>query len=267
VPSRRPRLVAELAHGCRELVVAIGFLTRLPIGRDADPGERARSVVFFPIVGIALGFAAARVAGMAAALVATERPDVAAMLAVLALTMIGNGAFQSAPASVVAALHHARGDRPRALGALRAGAVDSAGRIAVIVLLAAKMVALQAVAVSSRELVLMLAVLLGRWALVVQAYGSIPAEPEGLASSPIGKLEFNRFAVASVFAMGLTLALADAAGLVLLLIVGAQAIVLRILVHRWLGGVTVETGIAGAEVAETTVLCTCAGFSLWLAGS
>jgi adenosylcobinamide-GDP ribazoletransferase len=247
---RRSRLGRALAARWRELVAAIGFLTRAPIGKQASPEEIARGVVFFPPLGIALGLIAGWVAGALG-------PGPA--VAVLALA--SSAQFQLAPAATATALVRTRGDRAEALRTLRELAVGAPGWIALVLLLALKVAALALVAVGSRALALMLAALLGRWAVVVQAYGSLPAQPAGLPPPPISKLQFHEFAIASVIAMGLTLMLADAAGLVLLLIVGAEAIVLRILVHRWLGGVTGETSVAGGEIVEATVLVCCAALS------
>jgi len=251
---RRSRLGSALVARWRELLAAVGFLTRVPLGRQAGPEDIARGVVFFPPLGIALGL----LAGWATRWTAGVP---GAVLAVLVLTLASSAQFQLAPAAVATALLGLRRDREEALRILRELSVGRRGWVALALLLVLKAGSLALVAGVARSPVLMLAALLGRWAVVVQAYGSVPAQPAGLPPSPISRLQFHEFAIASVIAMGLTLILADAAGLVLLLIVGAQAIVLRILVHRWLGGVTGETSVAGGEIVEATVLLCCAALS------
>jgi cobalamin synthase len=99
-----------------------------------------------------------------------------------------------------------------------------------------------------------LAALLGRWGLVILAYGSQPAPGDGLAGRIVKQLGFNQFAVASVSTMALTLLLVDAVGLVLLFAVAAQTIGLRIAVHARRGGITGSSLGTAAVLGELTTL-------------
>ena len=107
---------------------------------------------------------------------------------------------------------------------------------------------------SSGTLAMPLAGLLGRWALVVLAYGSQPAPGDDVATRLVKQLGFNQFAVASVSAMALTLLLVDAIGLLLLFAVATQTIALRIVAHSRRGGVTRSVLGAGAALGELTTL-------------
>ena len=102
------------------------------------------------------------------------------------------------------------------------------GWVVLAALLAAKLAALEALGEHALGISLMLASMLARWALVVQAYGSIPMVADPFATALTRSLKFREFGTASVSAMALTLVLANAVGLVLLLAVAALTIVLRI---------------------------------------
>jgi adenosylcobinamide-GDP ribazoletransferase len=65
---------------------------------------------------------------------------------------------------------------------------------------------------------------------------------------------FREFGTASVFAFAVTLAWAEARGLVLVLAVAALTIGVRILAHRRLGGVTGDVLGAVAELGEALAL-------------
>ena len=111
---------------------------------------------------------------------------------------------------------------------------------------------------STLALAVVLAVVLGRWAMAVHAYGSIAAQPDDLAGAFVKQLQFNQFAVASVTAMAVTLAASNAMGVLLLFGVASVTIAFRIAVHGWLGGVTPATIRTAGELAETTALGLCA---------
>jgi len=264
-PEPRRPSAAWIAERVRELACAVGFLTRVAIARDAPPERLARAVVFFPLLGIALawiasGGGAAVQLLLAATGAAHPGGALGAWVSVLLLAAASSPSFTVAPASVATALRR-RVDRAQALHMLRTRKVDVTGKTAVALLWLAKGAALALVAPGARAVALVLAVLLGRWSLVVQAFGSIPAAPSELPPPPMAKLEFREFALTSVLAMALTFAVADALGLALVLLVAVETVALRILVHRWLGGVTTETSITGGEIAETSVLLCCAALS------
>ena len=109
---------------------------------------------------------------------------------------------------------------------------------------------------------MVLAVVLGRWAIVVQAYGSLAARPDDLAAVFVREMKFGQFGVASVSAMAAILVLSNAIGVLLLVGAATVTVGFRILVHRWLGGVAPTTLDAAAELAETIVLLLCAALVL-----
>ncbi|MFM8410672.1 MAG: hypothetical protein ACKOCT_10375 [Alphaproteobacteria bacterium] len=129
----------------------------------------------------------------------------------------------------------------------------SIASLAVAFLLVAKALAIAALHGRALGIALVLAGILGRWAQVVQAYGSIPRPGDSFAEALCRGCAFREFGIASVSAMLLVLALANAVGLVLLFAVAAGTIALRILAHRR-GGPSRTSIEAGGELAETTTL-------------
>jgi hypothetical protein len=81
-----------------------------------------------------------------------------------------------------------------------------------VIAVAAKIGALVALPPPARALSLVLAAVLGRWAMVVQCYGGAPAlGPD--ASPLVARARFREFGTASVLAIGTALVAADALGL------------------------------------------------------
>jgi len=247
--SRAARGAAAIV---RELRAALLYLTGTPSERLV-PVEVARGGAFFSALGFALG---ALVAG---ALLAAERvlpaPPVALGLALLAAT--SRGTLVRAAGRLARALLQS-GGRASRLAALDAPGIGASGVVAVGALTLAKGFALASLAGGTLALAVVLAVTLGRWALVVQAYGSLPARPDDFGAVLAREMKFREFGFASVTAMAVTLMLSNAMGVVLLIGVGTVTVALRILVHRVFGGVTATTVQAGGEIGETVALLLCA---------
>jgi hypothetical protein len=100
--------------------------------------------------------------------------------------------------------------------------------------------------------------MLGRWALVIVAYGSMPLAGDPLAARLVRAARFREFGIASVSAMAATLLLIDAIGLLLLFAVATGALALRIAVHSRSGGVSRPAIAAAPLLGEITTLLCCA---------
>jgi adenosylcobinamide-GDP ribazoletransferase len=207
-----------------EVGAAVGSLTLFErLARHASREALAGGLAFYPLVGLGLGAVAA---GVAAA-VATSAPPAAAPTGVLVLLILGRG----------------RGT-PGAFGIAMALAA-----------LATRMASLAALPAESRTVALLVAPMLGAWAIVVQCYGGVPGGASGPAAL-VGRARFREFGWASVTALGVTLALGDAVGLVLVLAAAATTVALRVYAYRRLGGLTGRLLAATRELVETVVLGT-----------
>src|SRR5262249_42049526 len=131
-------------------------------------------------------------------------------------------------------------------GLLRVGASPLLGAMLAIGTLAVRAWGLSALAEPGRAWALMLAPLLGRWALVVQCYGRTGA----------GSVGFTGFAWAGGFALGATQAIGGGVGVLLVLVVGLVTVGARVAVHRHLGGFTRALLWATDALVETAVVGT-----------
>ena len=163
----------------RAFLCAVGFLTRIPVpGRDGFSAPvLGASLVFFPAVGAMLGAASAG----AAALVPS--PHVGWAIALAALHAFLTGAMHlDGLSDVVDGLGGARGDRARALEIMRDPRVGAFGVVALVLLLLAKVAALDEILRRPEAWVVLLAYpVAGRLAAVPLIAFFPCARPTGLA--------------------------------------------------------------------------------------
>jgi adenosylcobinamide-GDP ribazoletransferase len=213
----------------RDLLAAFGTLTILPLPRP-NPGSEAfgRAALFFPLVGATIG---------------------AVLVGVHWLTS-GTLPQWWAAAVLVGAWEVLTGN-----ALLRAWQTSSAGGIAALGGgTAAKAVCLGVAA--TRPAALLFAPLLARWALVVLATGVRDAAAPGRKFNPA--ITFREFALASVFSFAAVFTVAEAFGIVIVVAVAALTLGLRLLVHRWAGGVSWRFLLVCVEGIEVFVLALCA---------
>ena len=212
----------------RDVLAALGTLTVLPLPRPSPGSEDfGRAALFFPLVGLMIG----------ALLVGMHRVTIHLPAWWAAMVVVG----------VWEALTGA--------GLLRARAPGGAGELVVIgAIVAAKAVCTAAAA--ARPAALLFAPLLARWALVVLATGVRDAAAPGRKFNPA--ITFREFALASVFSFAAVFAVAEAFGILIVVAVAALTLGVRLLVHRWAGGVSWRFLLACVEGIEVFVLLLCA---------
>jgi adenosylcobinamide-GDP ribazoletransferase len=232
-------------------VAAFAFLTRLPVWRgplrDADLG---RSVSFFPVVGLVLGFA---LTGLAAALAGSMAPWLVAVLLVALLAALTGGLHLDGLADVFDALGGGRGDRARMLEIMRDSRIGAHGATALILVLIAKTAAIAQI-VERRDLLPLLAFpAIARWlaALLVVLFPYLRAEGLGRAFS----VEAGRLQAA--VATGIVAVVVGMLGLPFILpAIGTAVAVLAFAfwMHRRLGGLTGDVYGAAIELGEVVML-------------
>jgi cobalamin synthase len=95
--------------------------------------------------------------------------------------------------------------------------------------------------------------MLGGWAIVVQCYGGAPLERDP-AGALVGRARFREFAWASVVALGVTLAVGEPIGLMVVLAASLTTVGVRLFAHRRVGGLTGRLLAATRELVETAVI-------------
>src|SRR5881396_3625064 len=184
-----------------EISAAVGCLTALtrPAARASRPAL-AGGLVFYPVVGLALGALAAG----AAAATETVLPAAAGPAGVLALVGLAGARGARGLAAAAEALLR-RGDAVVVRGRLRT-TPGPLGIAAAGAALAARAAAAAILPPPARTTALLLAPLLGAWAVVVECYGGVPTHASGTAAALVGRARFREFGWASVTALGMTLA-------------------------------------------------------------
>ena len=160
----------------RGLILALGFLTRLPLPavRDFQPAEFARALVWFPAAGLVVGAAVA----LAAALGAALDPWLGALAGVVMWAWITSGLHLDGLADTADALGAAHRDPARFLAVLADPHVGSFGVIALVLQLAAKLVLLHWLLILEAPwLVLVLIAAWARWSAAGWALLLPPLKP------------------------------------------------------------------------------------------
>jgi chorismate synthase len=99
---------------------------------------------------------------------------------------------------------------------------------------------------------LLFAPLLGSWSIVVLAVGARDAANPNRKLAPA--VLFNEFAVASLLTLALVFSVADGLGILLGVVAAALTVVLRVLLHRRIGGMSVRWVMLGSQLIEVATL-------------
>ena len=238
----------------KAVVAAFAFLTRLPVWRgplrDVDLG---RSVSFFPLVGLVLGFA---LTGLAAALAGNLSPWLIAVLLATLLAALTGALHLDGFADVFDALGGGRGDRARMLEIMRDSRIGAQGAAALTLLLIAKVAAL-AQLVERRDLLTLLAFpTIARWLAALLVVLFPYARAEGLGRAFSGEAGRAQAAIATGIA---AVAIAVLGTPLILPALGTAAVVFGFAfwLHRRLGGLTGDAYGAAIELGEVCMLFLC----------
>lgn len=244
-------MIAVLRGLPRDLLVALHFLTRLPLpGTQAAQGP-ADAVAAFPLAGLVLGLSLAgldQVLGFTALPLFTRN-----VLLVIALVLLTGGLHLEGLMDTCDGLWGG-GTPERRLAIMRDSHVGSYGVLGGACTLLLKLGALQALPSSHRAATLILAPVLGRWVLVMAAAIFPPARPDGLGAAFRLGVTWPRFGVAASISLLLTLAVGGDVGVPAWMACGvATWLVGRGILHL-IPGLTGDTYGALAELAEVVAL-------------
>lgn len=231
-----------MTAGLRSVIVAWQFLTSVPLSRrhhDPSPAELAGSMVWYPFVGAVLG---AILAGSDLLLRQWLSSEVSAVIGVGLLVMLTRGLHQDGLADTLDGLAGGRtpSDRLAIMKDPRIGALGATGLALSLILRCAAVAALPE---AGRFSTLLCMPVMGRWAMVVGAYGATHARAEGGLAAPfLAHLSWRQVSVATAAAVclvGLVVGLYQTAAI---LTVGA--LISRLLTwsyRRAFGGITGDT--------------------------
>ncbi|MGA1799123.1 adenosylcobinamide-GDP ribazoletransferase [Sphingomonas sp. 4RDLI-65] len=228
----------------KRLVVAFGFLTRLPMPRvTMAPQGFAEAIRFYPIVGLTIGVLVAA-AGWLGALV---DPWTGACAALLAWTAVTGALHLDGLADLADGLGAAHGDRTRLLSVMADPHIGSFGVVAIAAQMIAKLVLLHAVGASGWWTIACVP-FVARMGPLAWAVLLPPLRVGGLGAAIAGAVRTRDLIGWSMLLM-LTCVAVPALLAAPLLVLGVAA-----WLRRTLGGVTGDAHGAGIEIVETGLL-------------
>lgn len=239
----------------RGFLLAVAFLTRIPVRLPAGAGEadQGMAIALYPAVGLLLG---AGLAALGAALAGLDTPSlVAAVVLVAAFTALTGGLHLDGLADTADAWLGGHGDRERMLEIMKDPACGPAGVMAIVLALAAKIASVAAlVDIDAGWAVLAIAPMLARtacaWLFPLLAY----VRPGGLGEAGARHLRTGSLAATSGLALLVAMLLGGMPG-ALMAAVAAGLLVLGMLwMRRALGGFTGDTAGALLESVEVASL-------------
>jgi adenosylcobinamide-GDP ribazoletransferase len=233
------------------LLLAVAFLTIVPVRlRDPAPSLGA-AAAWFPAVGAAIGALAGGVAYLA---IPRLGPTVAAVLAA-AVLVIATGALHADGLADCADGLGVRGDRQRRLAVMRDSTIGTFGALALGLWLLLLVSALAGLDRNGAFEALVVAAALGRWVALVHAVATSPARRDGLGAGFSPSVPSLAFATATAAAAALLIE-----GVVDGLITLAVALVTGLIVSAWsrmaIGGRTGDTLGATVALTEAAIVVT-----------
>lgn len=243
------------------LLVAVAFLTRLPVPLPASTGAEAvgRASLFFPAAGLLVG----GIQAGAAFLLLKRLPDTVVAVLTVALGVLVTGALHLDGLADTADGFGGGKDREHALRIMRDHSVGAYGASAIALALALKVAIFATLTMFGRQGLawIALAPALGRWAPVLLGRALPYARAEGGLGQAVtgGGTGWLELGGATLIALGAAVWLAGANGA--LAAGGALAVtfLFGLLCRRKLGGVTGDTLGASVELAEAIVLLLAVG--------
>ena len=231
---------------------ALSFLTILPCGQVTLSEERelARSMAFFPLVGLVIGL----ILSLGNYLFSLLFPQTLALwLTIGLLVFLTRGLHLDGFADTLDGLATG-GPKEKILEVMRDSRIGAFGVIGLILLIGAKYLALDQISNSSVPYSLILMAVMGRQSMVLVCCRSSYARPNGGLAKPFTEnLGYCEMALSLVSAFGIALLVMGVKGILLFFGISLFSLAYRFFFIKKLGGVTGD--ILGAANELTELLC------------
>lgn len=236
----------------KDFLRALSFLTILPVGqiRLLEEKDLARSMAFFPLVGLVIGLLLA----LGYYLFSFLFPkSLVLWLTIGLLALLTRGLHLDGFADTIDGLGSG-GPKEKILEVMRDSRIGAFGVISLILLIGGKYLALDQISNSSVPDSLILMSVMGRQSMVLVCSRSSYARPNGGLAKPFTEnLGYREMALSLVLAFGITLLFMGVKGIVLFFGIGLFSLGYRLFFIKKLGGVTGD--ILGAANELTELLC------------
>ena len=236
----------------RSLIIAIQFLTRIPVPVIGDISERevGRSLLYYPLVGLLIGLLLYALNGM----LANAGESLQAALVLAAWVLITGALHLDGLADSADAWLGGLGDKERTMMIMKDPRSGPAAIVLIVLLLLIKFAALEAIIADDNGWLLILAPLLARTALPVLFQTTPYVRAGGLGSAMseyVSSLEGILLPLLISFAV---IILMGWSGLWIIIAVMISFMLLRGMMIKRLEGTTGDTAGALLEVIEAVVL-------------
>ena len=234
--------------------IALQFLTIIPLPFRVRCEEKdlGRSMAFFPLVGLTLGFL---LVGLNFVLVPWLPRPVVDLLLITVLSMVTGALHLDGLADVFDGLA-ARGSRERFLGVMKDSHIGAVGVVALMLGLLLKYQALVHIPVAVKPEVLLFFPLVARFAQVQVTVGAKQARSDGLGTLFIGGVGIVQFVVAYAITLAAAYFLLGLTGIYCCIILFLVTWSLKRWSHRRLGGITGDIIGCFSELNEIVCLLT-----------
>lgn len=243
-----------------EAILALATLTRWPILDQQACGtreQRARAMVFVPVIGFAFGVLLTLVDRVLANVTGLTARSWALILIETAVTL---GLPLRGLADTVEAIRW--GARPAATGLSQTGPL---GLLAALTVFGLQVWCLSTISTpAARASALLMSSMLSRWSIVPTGYGLKALEPDGLGVPYHGGISFREFAVSSAIALGLTMGLYESVGLAVIVALALLILAMRLILSRRVGGVPGFALAGASSAAELLIFAVLASLRSWV---
>jgi adenosylcobinamide-GDP ribazoletransferase len=236
----------------KNFLQALSFLTILPVGHPplSEKKELARTMAFFPLVGLIIGLILAFGYYLFSFLFSGA---LVLWLTIGLLAFLTRGLHLDGFADTMDGLGSG-GPREKVLEVMRDSRIGAFGVIGLILLIGAKYLALDQIPSLSLPPTLILMAVMGRNAMVLVCYRSpYGRSGEGLAKPFLENLSTREVLVSSALTLGIAFVLIGVKGIAIFLGIGLFSLGYRLFFLRKLGGVTGDILGAANELVE--LLC------------
>lgn len=238
----------------RPFLIAVQFLTRLPVRLTAKPSEKelGYSLLYYPLIGIIIG---TLLIGLGWLLNSTP-PLITAALLVTFWILLTGGLHLDGLADSTDAWIGGMGDHAKTLMIMKDPNCGPAGVVAIVLIILLKFVALHSLVIANEWITVLLTLTLARTLLPVLFLTTPYVRPNGLGQS-LSVHQPRRWSIFIVVAtVALMFLLTDIRYFLLPLVAIVTFLCLRSLMLHHVGGATGDTAGALVEITEAVLLLT-----------
>ena len=242
----------------KRFLAAVSFLTIFPVPARYQAGEEEHggSILYYPLVGLALGFLFCMLYTFMHGLMT---PFATASVMVVVMSAV-SGALHIDGLSDTFDAFMSQGSKERALEIMKDSSAGPMGVFAIISVLLIKFSAIVSINPSSVCTALLIAPLMGRCAMVIAIVAFPYVRSDGLGTALIKNAGMKHAVLGGLFSLAAGAYFGGGAGVFATAVMLAVTILFGIVSKRRIGGMTGDTYGALCEITEAIVLLGMAGY-------